>query len=448
MQYKNITEEIIESFRALWPFEVYYDQNAAQVEIGKDLKEIWAFPLVAGSNDMDSAIYAMEEHRKVIPVALSRCAEVIDGAFLAGYYAKKIKDDEYEHGLVIIPANRESREANSELLTSYCFQRDELYSKMLSEKYFKQIQTFMESYSSICKKYWIQDTRLINTSFVKRPDVKPEERWEFRAATSTWRTEVYPDFMRPISMIGDIYIDFMLCNHKLISLQAELDDDDSIWDFFEEEGIGSFYSMPSELLQKCRSGRPNGWFETTDFELSSRKDKDWVNQYDICVPSLKGGVIDEGYSIGWCGKIAFMGIALDKPLYVTPALLREIPEVADFEQTGYDNKAFWRNRDIEYRKRCGEHILVKVCDDLMTEADAKEKLIEAANVVLQSCKNPLKDVQKGINKFVARYLKGLARGTAGKVATEFLNSVNSAQLCADEQEALLKIISWAASSPL
>lgn len=437
------SEAVINSLTDCWPLGVQQNNKSVAIELGHDRREIWAFPLVGGNSDMDSTIYSMEERRKVIPAALQRCATEINGALLVGYYAKKIADDNYEHGLVIVPAVRKNKAENAELLTSYCYEREKLYDEMLQSDYFKQIQLFLDNYKAICKKYWIQDTRIINTEFVKRPLIDPEDKWEHFAATSTWHTEVYPDFMRPVKMIGDVYFDFMLCDHKLVYLQNEFEEDDTVWDFFEEEAINELISMPSEFVNSSLETRINGWFKTTDFEISNRKDLNYVTQYDISVPDLVGGIIDEGYTIGWCGKYAFMGVSLDKPLYITPDLLHEISEVADFEQAGFDNKAYWRNRDIEYRKRCGTHNLVKVCDDLMTEKQAKFYAVEKAKIALQWCKDPLKDVQKGINKFLARYLKGLARGTEEKKATELLNAINSAQICADEQEALLKIIDWA-----
>ncbi len=436
------SESINNALTAVWPLNITQNGDLTQIELGSGRREVWAFPLVGGNSDMDSTIYSMEERRKVIPAALARCASDIAGTLLVGYYAKKIADDNYEHGLVIIPAVREDKTANAELLTSYCFEREKLYENMLEADYFKQVQLFLDSYKAICKKYWIQDTRIINTEFVKRPVIDPEDKWEHSAATSTWHTEVYPDFMRPVKMIGDVYFDFMLCDQKLVYLQNDFEDDDTIWDLFDEEGINKLYSMPSEFINNSLDTRINGWFKTLDFEISNRKDLNYVTQYDISVPDLVGGIIDEGYTIGWCGKYAFMGVSLDKPLYITPDLLKEIPEVADFEQAGFDNKAYWRNRDIEYRKRRGSHNLVKVCDDLMTEEQAKLQALDKAKTALQWCKDPLKDVQKGINKFLARYLKGLARGTEEKKATELLYAINSAQICADEQEALLNIIKW------
>ena len=235
----------------------------------------------------------------------------------------------------------------------------------------------------------------------------------------------------------------MLCDHNLVYLHSEIDEDDSIWEFFGDEKIDRLYYFDSSLKLNLTPIDIKYWCETTAFELSSRKDLNYNTLYDIAVPGLKGSIINQGYSIGWCGKIAFMGIGLDKPLYITPNLLKEINDPGDFDQSGNDNKAYWRNRDIEYRKRYGVHNLVKVCDDLITESQAKNELIEACKVALQTCKNPLKEVQKGINKYVSRYLKGLARGLEEKTATDYLNIINSVKLCADEQEILLKIINWA-----
>lgn len=442
INFKN-SDSILEHLCADWPLSISRNGEAVEIELGYARRQVWAFPLVGGNSDMDSTIYSMEERRKVIPAALARCADSINGTLFVGYYAKKTSEEQYEHGIVLVPAVRQSRVENAELLISYCFERDELYKNMLDSDYFKHIQLFLDSYKAVCKKYWIQDTRIINTEFVCRPEVENINPFESLAATSAWHTEVFPDFMRPMQMIGDVYFDFMLCDHKLVCLMNEFEDDDSIWDLFEEEGINECYSMPSVFIDNSEQTRINGWFKTLDFEISDRKDLNYITEYDICVPDLIGGIIDEGYTIGWCGKYAFMGIALDKPLYVTPELLVELPEVADFEQTGYDNKAFWRNRDIDYRKRKAPHNLVKVCDDLMTEAKAKSFAVEKAKAALQTCKDPLKDVQKGVNKYVARYLKGLARGSEEKKATELLSALNSAQICADEQEALLNIIKWA-----
>lgn len=431
---------------SLWPLEVKNNRDSIDIELGHEAREIWAFPLVAGVEYIDDAIHSLEEHRKVIPAALNRCISDITGVFLVGYYAKRIKNDEYEHGLVIIPANRGSKEANSKLLTDYCFERDELYKNILSEDYFLQIKSFLDSYKSICRKYWIQDTKLINTNFLQRPEKTSDEDFGQKAATSTWNTEIYPDFMRPVTMIGDIYIDFMICDHKLVYLQNDFEEDDSIWDFFDEEGINEIYSLPANFEQNCSSNRMNGWFETTDYELSERKDLDYNTLYDIAVPGLKGGIINEGYSIGWCGKIAFMGVGLDKSLYVSPTLLKEISDIGDFNQVGNDNKAYWRNRDIDFRRKAKPHNLVKVCDVLMPDKEAKIKLVQASEVVLQSCKNPLKEVQKGINKYVIPYLKGLARGSDEEKAFELLNLVNSAKICADEQEAIDLILKWVNNS--
>ena len=431
---------LINIIKSLWPFEVKENDANIKIELGQNKKEIWAFPLVAGSEYIDDAIHSMEEHRKVIPAALNRCLDKIDGVFMVGYYAKKHKDDEYEHGLVIIPANRGSKELNSNLLTDYCFEREELYQKMLSEEYFFQINSFLDAYKSVCKKHWIQDTKLINTSFKVRPTIDEDEEFPETAAVSTWKTEVYPDFMRPVSMIGDIYIDFMICDHKLISLQSEMEEDDTIWDLFEEEGIKSIYSLPAIFENNAFTYDLNGWCETTSFELSERKDLDYRTIYDIAVPRLKGGFLNQGYSIGWCGKIAFIAIGIDKALYISPEFIKPLSEISDFEQASNDNKAYWRNRDIEYRRKFGNLNLVKVCDDLMTEQKTKEKLFEACKKVLQCCKNPLKDVQKGITKYVLRYLKGLARGTYEKEASNFINEINSAQICADLQECIFKIL--------
>ncbi|MBR4329153.1 MAG: hypothetical protein IKP71_04810 [Candidatus Riflebacteria bacterium] len=432
---------LINTIKSLWPFEIKENNTSIQIELGDKKKEIWAFPLVAGSEYLDDAIHSMEEHRKVIPAALNRCLESIDGIFMAGYYAKKLKDDNYEHGLVLIPANRGSKELNSRLLTDYCFEREELYKNMLSEEYFSQINRFLDAYKSVCKKYWIQDTKLINTSFKNRPVISDNDcKFPEKAAVSTWHTEVYPDFMRPVSMIGDIYIDFIICDHKLVSLQTEIEEDDTIWDLFEEESIHTLYSLQAEFLNNAFANEIKGWCVTTSFELSERKDFDYRTLYDIAVPDLKGNVVDQGFTIGWCGKIAFIAIGIDKPLYISPEFIKPLSDIGDFEQVGNDNKDFWRNRDIEYSRRFGSHNLIKVCDDLMTEQKAKEKLFEACKKVLQSCKNPLKEVQKGINKYILRYLKGLARGTYEKEASEFINEVNSAQICADLQECIYKIL--------
>ena len=432
---------LINSIKSLWPFEVKENNSSINIELGNKKKEIWAFPLIGGSEYMDDAIHAMEEHRKVIPAALNQCLEKIDGVFMVGYYAKKLKDENYEHGLIIIPANRGSKELNSRLLTDYCFERDELYQNMLSEDYFLQINSFLEAYKSVCKKYWIQDTKLINTSFIQRPLIDENDNpFPEQAAVSTWKTEVYPDFMRPVSMIGDIYIDFMICDHKLVSLQSELEEDDTIWDLFDEEGINIIYSLPAILKNNAITYDLNGWRETTSFELSERKDLDYRTIYDIAIPGLKGGLINQGYSIGWCGKIAFIAIGIDKPLYISPEFIKPLSDIGDFEQVNNDNKDFWRNRDIQYRRKFGNLNLVKVCDDLMIEQKAKEKLFEACKKVLQSCKNPLKEVQKGITKYVLRYLKGLARGTYEKEASQLINEINSATICADLQESIFKIL--------
>ena len=436
------TTDLYNKLNSLWPLEVKDNKESIDIEIGHETREIWAFPLVGGVEYIDDAIHSMEEHRKVIPAALNRCIHNISGAFLVGYYAKRINNDEYEHGLVIIPANRGSIEANSKVLTDYCFERDELYKNIFSEDYFLQVNSFLDSYKSVCRKYWIQDTKLINTNFIERPQIIADDDFEQKPATSTWNTEMYPDFMRPISMIGDIYIDFMICDHKLVYLQNDFDEEDSLWDFFEEEGIKEIYSLPANIVQNCSSNRINGWFETTDYEISERKDLEFNTIYDIAVPGLKGGIINEGYSIGWCGKIAFMGVGLDKSLYISPTLLKVISDIGDFGQVGNDNKAYWRNRDIDFRRKCKTHNLVKVCDDLMLEKEAKTKLVQASEVVLQSCKNPMKEVQKGITKYVIRYLKGLARGTEEKEAFELLNMINSAQICADVQEAIDLIMKW------
>lgn len=430
---------IINSLKSLWPFEISVESDSIDIELGNYNKEIWAFPLSAGSDFIDDAIHAMEEHRKVIPAALNRCIDKIDGIFFVGYYAKKLKENEYEHGLVIIPANRGSKNLNSELLTSYCFERNNLYENMLSQEYFSQINFFLNSYKSVCKKYWIQDTKLINTSFVNRPTIKDDDSFIEQAAASTWHTEIYPDFMRPVSMIGDIFIDFMICSHKLIFLHNEIEEDDSIWDFFEEEGIKHLYTLPAYFKNNSLPNTLKGWCETTSFELSERRDLDFKTIYDIAVPGLKGTVVNQGYSIGWCGKIAFICIGIDKPLYISPDFVKQLSDIVDFEQAGFDNKALWRNRDIEYRKKIGNHNLVKVCDDLMTELRAKEKLFEACEIVLQTCKNPLKEVQKGITKFILRYLKGLARGTYEKEASYFINEINSAKICENLKDCIYKI---------
>ena len=437
-----INKELFDSFKALFPLDIIEENGCCKIELAHEYREIWGFPLLAGSEYIDNAIHSLEEHRKVIPAALYRCAQDINGVFLVGYYIKRVKNEEYNQGLVIIPANRASKEANSELLTSYCFEREPLYNSIISEDYFAQIKLFLKSYSAICKKYWIQDTKLINTSFVERPVFDPEQKEQSCAATSTWNTEIYPDFMRPISMIGDIYFDFMLCNHKLVSLQREVEDDDNIYDLFEEEGINEFYSMPSDFIENNYKSHINGWCETLGYELSSRKDLEFKTLYDIAVPGLKGSIIDQGYSIGWCGKVAFLGVGLDKPLYISPTLLKEITDVGDFEQTGNDNKAYWRNRDIDYRKNFATHNLVKVGDDLMLIKECKKKLIDSTKIALQSCKNPMKEVQKGINKYVIRYLKGLSRCPDEKKAFEFLEAINSVKICADEQEILYNIIDW------
>ena len=439
---KTNYSNIINYLKSYWPLNITELKNSVKIETGHERREIWAFPIIGGCDYIDDAIHSMEEHRKVIPAALYRSAEKINGIFFAGYYAKKIKEKEYEHGLVIIPANRNSIDANSKLLTDFCFQRNELYSKMFSEDYFKQVNSFLNCYKDVCKKYWIQDTKILNTEFVERPKYISEEEFCCHPATSTWHTEVYPDFMRPLSMIGDIYFDFMLCDHNLVYLQSEFDYEDSIWDFFEEEGIKDFYSMPSETTLNTEVPIFKGWVETTDFELSERQDLDYKTHYDISVPGLKGTIINQGYSIGWCGKVAFMGVSLDKPLYITPTLLKDISEISDFEQTGNDNKAFWRNRDIEYRRRFGPHNIIKVCDDLITIKNAKENLLEACDSIMKYCKKPLNPVQKGINKFVLRYLKGLARGPEEEKASDFINRLNNAQICADEQEVLDQIIKW------
>ena len=438
----KITDNIINKFKSLYPFNISENDGQYKIEVGRNNREIWAFPLVGGSEYIDLAIHSLEEHRKVIPAALNRCAQKIDGIFLVGYYIKRNKNDDFEHGLIIIPANRDSKQANSELLTNYCFEREDLYKRMMTESYFHQIQLFLQSYCSICKKYWIQDTKLINTSFVERPFEGINNEPVSQAATSTWKTEVYQDFMRPLSMIGDTYIDFMLCDHNLVSLQTEIEEDDSIWDLFEEEGIKNIYNMPSSLFSNNEDIGIKDWCETTSYELSMRKDFDYKTLYDISVPGLKGNIINQGYSIGWCGKVAFMGISLDKPLYVSPTLLREISEIGDFEQVGNDNKALWRNRDIDYRKHFGVHNLVKVSDILITEEEARRKLLEACKTALQSCKKPLKEIQKGLNKYVIRYLKALSRSLEEKKASELLNQLNLAQICADEQEVLYKIIDW------
>ena len=435
-------ETVRHDYKTFATFEVRENNRGVEIELGRGKKEIWAFPLVGGSEYIDDAIHAMEEHRKVIPAALNRCLDSIDGVFMVGYYAKKIKGDEYEHGLVIIPANRGSKELNSRLLTDYCFEREELYNNMLSEEYFSQINSFLSAYKSVCKKYWIQDTKLINTTFKARPLVDENEKFPEQAAVSTWNTEIYPDFMRPVSMIGDIYIDFMICDHKLVSLQDEIEDDDTIWDLFEEEKINQIFNLPASLKNNTSKYELKGWCETTSFELSERKDLDYKTHYDIAVPGLKGTLIDKGYGIGWCGKIAFICIGIDKPLYISPEYVKELSDIEDFEQACNDNKAFWRNRDIEYRRRFGNHNLVKVSDDLMTELEAKRKLFEACEKVLQSCKNPLKDVQKGITKYMLRYLKGLARGSEESTAADFLNKVNSAKICADLQECIFAIYKW------
>ncbi len=435
----NITNELFKTFKSLFPLEITKNNEQFEIELSHDKREIWAFPLVAGTEDLDSAIHSIEEHRKVIPAALYRSANETDGAFLVGYYAKKIKNDELEHGLVIIPSNRTSKNENSEVLTSYCFEREKLYKNIFHEEYFKQINSFLQNYKSVCKKYWIQDTKLLNTTFLERPLSNNEDSTENRASTSTWNTEVYPDFMRPITMIGDIYIDFMLC---LISLQSEIEEEDSIWDLFEEEDIKEIYSMPSTLTYNTFQSDIKGWCRTTSYELSERKDFNYRTIFEIAVPNLKGSLINQGLSIGWCGKVAFLGIGLDKPLYISPGFLEKIEDISDFEQISFDNKAFWRNRDIDFRKNVSSHNIVKVCDDLMTEKETKSKLLEACKKALQSCKNPLKEVQKGINKYVTRYLKGLARGTEEKQASDYLNLINSVKLCADEQEILYKIIEW------
>ncbi|MBP5471002.1 MAG: hypothetical protein J6Z11_17365, partial [Candidatus Riflebacteria bacterium] len=262
------TKELFDYFKSLFPLNIIEENDCCKIELAHESREIWAFPLVAGSEYIDNAVHSLEEHRKVIPVALNRCAQVIDGVFLVGYYIKKAKNEEYEQGLVIIPANRKTKEENSELLTCYSFERENLYNSIMSEDYFTQIKLFMQSYSSICKKYWIQDTKLMNTTFVERPVLDSEQKEPLYAATSTWNTEIYPDFMRPVTMIGDIYIDFMLCNHKLVSLQRELEEDDSISDLFEEEGIKEFYSMPSIFNENNYKTDIKGWCETIDYELS------------------------------------------------------------------------------------------------------------------------------------------------------------------------------------
>ena len=433
---------ILDTLKCLWPLEINEVGEIVHIYLGHDKKEIWAFPLIGGSSYLDETIHSLEEHRKVIPAALNRCLEIIDGTFLVGYFIKPTKNDEYQHGIIIIPANRDSKESNSRLLTDYCFEREELYNNMLSQIYFTQINCFLNAYKSICKKYWIQDTKLINTSFKQRPSNIDEESESEQPAVSTWNTEIYPDFMRPIGMIGDIYIDFMICNHKLVSLQNEFDENDSIWDLFEEEGINQFYSLPTVFENKSFKNQIEGWCETTSFELSRRKDFDYNTLYDISVPGLKGTIVNQGISIGWCGKLAFMCIGIDKPLYISPEFIRKLSNIDDFQQAGYDNKAYWRNRDIEYRRHFGNHILVKVSDDLLPIPIAKKKLKSVCENLMKNCKKPLKEVQKGLNKFVLRYLKGLARGPEETIAADFINKLNAIKIYADEQEILDQIIKW------
>ena len=88
------------------------------------------------------------------------------------------------------------------------------------------------------------------------------------------------------------------------------------------------------------------------------------------------------------------------------------------------------------------HNLVKVGDDLMTIIECKKKLVDSCKKALQSCKNPLKEVQKGINKYVIRYLKGLSRCPDENKAFELLEKINSVKICADEQEILYEILNW------
>ena len=68
------SESIKNSLNALWPLNITCNGNLNQIELGSGRREIWAFPLVGGNDDMDSTIYSMEERRKVIPAALARCA--------------------------------------------------------------------------------------------------------------------------------------------------------------------------------------------------------------------------------------------------------------------------------------------------------------------------------------------------------------------------------------
>lgn len=398
---RPLSDDVLKIFTNCWPLGVKANagENSYGIIMRQNGIEVWGICLPNMVSDEKNAGDWFEIRRTIIPLALQKIASNVSGALLAGPFMRKVFGGRWEHGLVLFPALSNSGEKNKNLMTSHINPGE-----LSRQPGFDVIRQFLYAYRQFC----YGDNKFY--------DIK----------------------MLPGAMAGKFSIDFMVCSGRLVCLQQESEMSCLALEALRCLEVKEVYHLPSILIPHIDD--PAYLFSKTDFLTTTQTT---IAGRSVQVSDLIGTIVDDFYSVGWDGRIAFQPVGIDCHLRIDPHKLRKFERQVTSEDLKR-NRDLWKNRAVIAQKELGWQGLVLVKDDIFIEEEVKKQLAQAVNQALRGSRNAKlsQETLRGLKKPIGRYLKSLIATPDGENAARFLELLAAANSSTELQTLAGDILSW------
>ena len=395
-------DELIGVLAECWPLGARKtsDGNFCRVLMQADAREMWgvAFPSLL-LVDKDFMPEFLRLKRMVLPAVLNIVAKLFGGAMLVGLFYNG--NNAGEHGLVVFPALRPNWSDNLKMQPQKAAGRDAAFARIQQHSELKVIMEFLKVFNELM-------TKLLGR----------KEFYDF------------PSFL-PAGMIRCEH-DFMAINGKLVYIGVKPDGRDKCWQWLSDLKISQILHLPVKISVACKDDAYKVNYE--DFYVTTTASINSDRGYtQICVPELIGSIVDDRFSIGWDGCVAFQPVGVSQSLRINPHHLRRL----DRQVTSADkasNLDLWNRRAVLAQKELGWQGLILVNDQLVQYDGAVEELEKATQSLSREAKkNVAPAMLKGLKKVVRRSLAGILESpvaeTAGQALDMLEKAVSAEELC-------------------
>ncbi len=405
---RPLRDDVLKIFTKCWPLGVKAntEEKSYGIIMCQNGVEAWGICLPNMVSDEKNAREWFEIRRTIIPLALQRIASNVAGALLPSPFMHKICEGKWEHGIVLFPALSISGEKNRSLIALNPKERN--LGKLLQQPNFDVIRQFIHAYRQLCDGLNVPDNKFY--------DIK----------------------MLPGGMVGKFQLDFMACSGHLVCMQQESKMSNLAWEVLKCLETKEVYHLPSIPISHIDD--PAYLFSKADFLITTQT---IIADRNILVPGLIGTIVDDFYSVGWDGKIAFQPIGTNDYFRIDPHELKKLERQVMSEDLKH-NHNLWKNRAVIAQKELGWQGLVVLRDQVSTVAEVKKQLVQAVNQALRGSRNPKvsQEILKGLKKPICRHLKSLIATPDEEKAARFFELLATANSGTELQTLAFEILSW------